>query len=156
MKKVLFISSGGGHLCELLQLSDLLESYNSIVITEKEETSVNMLRELNTKCFFLLSARRNNLMIFCFKNMVNILLSFYYFIKIRPDIIITTGANTAVPMCYIGKLWHKKIVFIESYAVTSTRTLSGKLVYPIADLFLIQWESLHNLYPKSTYKGGLF
>ncbi|MFQ7173025.1 MAG: hypothetical protein ACLRQF_13715 [Thomasclavelia ramosa] len=46
-------------------------------------------------------------------------------------------------------------MFIETFANITTKTLSGKLVYPIADLFLVQWEEMLELYPKAKYRGGL-
>lgn len=49
----------------------------------------------------------------------------------------------------------KKVIFIETFANITTKTLSGKLVYPIADLFLVQWEEMLELYPKAKYRGGL-
>ena len=54
------------------------------------------------------------------------------------------------------KLFRKKIIYIETFAVSHSKTLSGKLVYPIADVFLVQWSSMLNLYPKAIYKGGVF
>ena len=78
------------------------------------------------------------------------------FIKIRPKVIVTTGTHTAVPMCYIGKLFFRKIVYIETIANSKTKTLSGKLVYPIADTFIVQWESMLKLYPKAIYGGWIY
>ncbi len=85
----------------------------------------------------------------CFKSL------FYYF-KIKPKIIITTGTHTAVPMCYIGKIFGSKIIFIETFANKNTKTLSGKMVYPIADLFIVQWEEMKKLYPKAVYGGAIY
>ena len=70
--------------------------------------------------------------------------------------ILTTGTHTAVPMCYIGKLFGSKIIFIESFAKRDSANLSGKMVYPIADLFMVQWESMLKVYPKAVYKGGVY
>ena len=71
------------------------------------------------------------------------------------DVVIATGAHTTVPICYIAKLFGKKVIFIETFANITTKTLSGKLVYPIADLFLVQWEEMLKLYPNAKYRGGL-
>ena len=71
------------------------------------------------------------------------------------DVVIATGAHTTVPICYIAKLFGKKVIFIETFANITTKTLSGKLVYPIADLFLVQWEEMLELYPNAKYRGGL-
>ena len=38
----------------------------------------------------------------------------------------------------------------------TTKTITGKLVYKFADLFVVQWESMLKLYPKAKYFGGIF
>ena len=55
-----------------------------------------------------------------------------------------------------GKLFGSKVVFIESFAKRYDANLSGKMVYPIADVFMVQWESMLEVYPKAIYKGGLY
>ena len=88
--------------------------------------------------------------------MFNCFKSLFYYFKIKPKIIITTGTHTAVPMCYIGKIFGSKIIFIETFANKNTKTLSGKMVYPIADLFIVQWEEMKKLYPKAVYGGAIY
>jgi len=80
----------------------------------------------------------------------------FLYIKIRPKYIVTTGTHTAVPMCYLGKLFGSKIIFIETYANSESKTLSGKIIYPIANLFIVQWESMLKLYPKAVYGGSIY
>jgi UDP-N-acetylglucosamine:LPS N-acetylglucosamine transferase len=48
-----------------------------------------------------------------------------------------------------------KIVFSESFACVDHLSLSGKLLYPIVDMFFVQWPDLQVLYPKSIYTGRL-
>lgn len=74
----------------------------------------------------------------------------------KPDVIITTGALICVPFCYLAKLRRKKIVYIESFARVNDKSLSGKLVHPIADKFYVQWEPVAKLYKKAEYVGGIF
>ena len=74
----------------------------------------------------------------------------------RPDTVITTGALIAFPFCLLGKMMGAKIVYIESFARVHSRSLTGRLVYPFADLFLVQWESMLQLYPKAKFVGGIF
>ena len=78
------------------------------------------------------------------------------YLKIRPDVIITTGTHTAVPMCYIGRILGSKVIFIETFANSTTKTVAGKLVYPIANTFVVQWESMLELYPKAIYGGWIY
>lgn len=46
-----------------------------------------------------------------------------------------------------------KIAFIESIARVHSLSLSGKLLYPIADRFLVQWEELERKYKRAKYVG---
>ncbi len=153
-KKVLFISSLGGHLTQLLQLKPLFAEYDYHIITEKSIITEDLSQQYQMS--FLMYGARNYLFRYIFKFTYNIFKSLYYFFREKPDVIVTTGAHTAVPMCYIAKLFGKKVVFIESFAKTSTPTISGKLVYPIADLFIIQWEEMRQHYPKAVYGGSIY
>lgn len=154
MKKVMFISSVGGHLTQLLELKKIFDDYNYVLVTEKTSVTEDMKTKYNIE--YLVYGSRNYLFTYMFKFLFNILKSFYLFFKYRPDVIITTGAHTSVPMCYIGRLFRKKIIFIESYAKRISPTLSGKLVYPIATTFIIQWKSLQEIYPKAKFFGGIY
>jgi len=60
----------------------------------------------------------------------------------------------AVPFFYIGKILGCKLVYIEVFDRIDLPTLTGKLVYPITDLFLLQWEEQKRFYPKGIVIGG--
>ena len=150
MKKVLFISSTGGHLNELLQLSRTMKKYDSYIITEKTKSTLGLIDKYGSKIKFLKYGTKSHLSyIYIFP--WNCIKSLFYFIKIRPSVVVTTGAHTGVIMCYIAKLFRKKVIYIETFANIKTKSMSGKLVYPIADMFVVQWESMLNLYPKAVY-----
>lgn len=155
MKKVIFISSTGGHLSELLQLKPLFEKYDSYLITEKTKSTV-VLKKKYKHVNYLVYGTREHKFTYLFKFAFNILKSFILYIKIRPKVIVTTGTHTAVPMCYIGKLFKSKIIFIETFANSKTKTGSGKYVYKIADTFIVQWESMLELYPNAVYGGWIY
>jgi len=82
--------------------------------------------------------------------------SLYILIKEKPDVIISTGALATFPVCLLGKILRKKIIYIESFARVETASLTGKLVYPFADEFIVQWEEMLLIYPKAKYGGGIF
>lgn len=155
MKKVIFISSTGGHLSELLQLKPLMKEYDSYLITEKTKSNLSLKSKFKN-VYYLVYGTKKNLFTYFFKFGFNIIKSLYLFIKIRPNAIITTGTHTAVPMCYIGKLFKSKIIYIETFANSKTKTVTGKLVYPIADTFIVQWESMLKLYPKAKLGGWIY
>ena len=154
-KKVMFIASTGGHLNELLQLSPLIKKYNSCLITEKTKSNMNLKNKYD-RVYYLVYGTRHYKFSYMFKFLYNILKSFVLYIKERPNVIITTGTHTAVPMCYFGKIFGSKVIFIETFANSKTKTLSGRLVYPIADTFIVQWKEMLQLYPKAIYGGWIY
>ena len=155
-KKILYISSTGGHLSELLQLKKLFEKYNYYIVTEKTKSSEFLQNEYKEKVSYLAYETKKNPFKYFFVFLYNIIKSLIIFLKQKPDIIVTTGTHTAVPMCYIGKIFRKKIIFIETFANRNTKTVAGKLVYPIADVFVVQWEEMLKLYPKAQYWGWIY
>lgn len=155
-KRVLFISSTGGHLKELLQLEPLFSKYDSYIITEKTKSTLNLKKEYDKKCGYLIFGSKEHIITYPFKLFANCFISLYYFIRFRPKYIVTTGAHTAGPMCCLGKIFGSKIIYIETMANINKKTITGKLIYLIADLFIVQWESMLKLYPKAIYGGFIF
>ena len=155
MKKVMFISSTGGHLTELLELKKMFKKYDYSLITEKTKSNKNLKKEYNNVHYLLYGTKHNKIK-YPFILLINCFISLYYYIKIRPNIIITTGAHTAGPMCCIGKIFGSKIIYIETFANINTKTVTGKIIYKFADLFIVQWESMLKVYPKATYGGWIF
>ena len=76
--------------------------------------------------------------------------------KERPDLIISSGAAVAVPFFYLGKLFGAKLVYIEVFDRIDKPTMTGKLVYPIVDKFIVQWEEMKKVYPKAVNLGSIF
>lgn len=153
-KKVIFVSSIGGHLTQLLQVSSLFNDYNYLLITEKSSVTENLKDKYNVK-YYIYCNKKNFLKYFII-NVLNAFHSVYTFITFRPDCIVTTGANTAVPLCYLGRIFGRKVIFIESFAKRNGRTLAGALCYPVATTFIVQWESMLEYYPKAKYFGGMY
>ena len=61
-----------------------------------------------------------------------------------------------VPVCIIGKLMGIQVIYVESYTRLKDLSLTGRILYPFADLFLVQWKQLTRKYPKAVYGGALF
>ncbi|KRO24536.1 hypothetical protein IV65_GL000442 [Lactococcus lactis] len=86
----------------------------------------------------------------------NTILAFKILRKEKPDLIISSGAAVAVPFFWLGKLFGAKTVYIEIFDRIDKPTLTGKLVYPVTDKFIVQWEELKKVYPKAINLGGIF
>lgn len=150
--KLIFAASSGGHLEQLLMLKPLMEKYDSVFVTEKTEYSVG---NPGVKTYFLSQINRKELL-FLPKLIGNTFRSLGIIIKERPKVMITTGVLAIVPMALLVKMFGGKLIYIESFAKVTSKTLSGKLLYKFADRFYVQWEEMLKLYPKAIYKGGIY
>lgn len=152
--KVLLPSSSGGHLTEILQLKKIYANYECLIVTECLSLNQKILRDHKYK---LVRPNGNNRdLIFWFNFFINIFLALKIVMKFKPDIIITTGSHTAVPFCYIGKVFGAKIIFILSFCRVDSRAKAADIIYPISDLFFVQWESMKKFYKKGIYVGPIF
>jgi len=77
-------------------------------------------------------------------------------LKERPDVVITTGAGVVVFLCVFCKLLGAKLIFMESMAKVERPTLTARLLYPFADLFIVQWPGLRAFFPRAQFVGRLF
>lgn len=155
-KRVVFISSTGGHFNEMMQLEPMFKKYNYHIIVEKDKTNRNMKNKYGKKISYLPYGTRAKLFRYIFIFTWIIIKTIYFYIKYRPHVIVTTGTHTAVPMCYLGHLFGSKVIFIETFANRTKGSLSGRMVYPIADLFIVQWEEMKKCYPNAIDGGSIF
>jgi beta-1,4-N-acetylglucosaminyltransferase len=145
-KKIGLICSAGGHFTEMLQLREAFKGHRIFVITYREKATLN---QENT--YYLGTWRSPTGFI------VGLMKIFIIFLKEKPDILFSTGSEIAVPPFYLGKfLFRTKLIYLECSAQVYRPSLTGRCVYPITDLFLVQWEFLLKKYgPKAKYVGGL-
>lgn len=158
-KKVMFISSTGGHLEELTQLKEMFQNYNYHIVTEKTKSNLSLLKKYPNRVSFLTYGSYTTFkkkITYPFKLLLNCFKSLIIYIKVRPKYIVSTGAHTAGPMCLIGKIFGSKIIFIETFANSKSKSRTGTLVYKFADLFIVQWEDMLELYPDAVYGGWIF
>ena len=155
-KRVLFISSTGGHFVELMQLKPLFSKCTYHIVTETSPAMEHLKQQYGKKLDFLVYGTKDHLFSYIFKLLFNCIKSIYLYFKIHPDYIITTGTHTAGPICYFGKIFGSRVIYIETFANITTKTITGKLIYPIADLFVVQWKSMLELYPKAKFGGWIF
>ena len=156
MKKVLFISSTGGHLSEIMQLKKMFKDYDYHIITEKTKSNISMKNKYKDRINFLVYGTKDHMLTYPFKLIYNCFKSLFLYFRIHPDYIITTGAHTAGPMCLIGKIFGSKVIYIETFANINTKTITGRLLYPVADRFIVQWPSMTKIYRDSIDGGWIY
>ena len=148
--KVCLVGSSGGHLTHLYMLKPFWEKHERFWVTFDKQDAKSLLKgEKMYACYYPTNRNLKNLL-------RNTVLAFKVLFKERPDIVISSGAAVAVPFFYIAKLMGKKIIYIEVFDRIDKPTLTGRLVYPIVDKFIVQWDEMKDVYPKSINLGSIF
>jgi len=74
--------------------------------------------------------------------------------KLKPKAVISLGASNVVCFCYFSKLFGAEIIHVECMNQVHTKSITGKLLYPISKNVLVQWPELLSQYgPKARYEG---
>ena len=153
MKKVIFVCSSGGHLSEMLKLKKLFNEYDYLLVTEKTEITEKLSNNYNME-FFKYGPNKNKIK-YIGAVIYNMFKSISILIKFKPKTVLTTGAQVGGIMSFFAKLFGKKVIYIESLAKVNSLSVTGKMVYPFANKFYVQWEDLAKKYKKAEYLGRL-
>ncbi|MEJ2887915.1 PssD/Cps14F family polysaccharide biosynthesis glycosyltransferase [Actinomycetospora aeridis] len=146
---VLLVASGGGHLAQLLALRPWWqERHRTWVTSDNADTRSQLEGEVVIHAFFPTTRNVKNLL-------RNSWLAFRTIPVVRPDLVVSTGAAVAVPFFLIARSLRIPTVFIEVFDRIESRTLTGRLCYPIADVFMVQWDEQQKLYPRAHVVGAL-
>lgn len=148
--KVCLVGSAGGHLTHLYMLKPFWENKKRFWVTFDKEDARSLLNgEKVYPCYY--PTNRN------IKNLIrNTVVAWKVLHKEKPDLIISSGAAVSVPFFYLGKLFGSKLIYIEVFDRIDKPTLSGRLVYPIVDKFIVQWEEQKEVYKKAINLGSIF
>lgn len=150
MQKICLVGSSGGHLTQLHLLKKVWESQDRFWVTfNKEDANSLLIDEKVYHCHFPTNRSIKNLI-------KNTFLAISVLRKEKPDVIISTGAAVAVPFFYVGKLFGVKTIYIEVFDRINKQTLTGKLVYPVTDVFVVQHEKMKQVYQKAKNFGSIF
>jgi len=147
--KICLACSAGGHRSQILQLEKVYKKYDHFFITYKGPITVILTK--NHRVYFITNFRRNFIKVF-----MTIIQTLFVFFKERPDVVISTGAGITIPMCYLAKIFGKKVIYIESFSRITEPSIAGKIAYNISDLFIVQWKPLLKHYKNAVYGGTIF
>jgi len=144
--KICLVCSHGGHLTELLEIIEAFEGHETFFVTYDCVRT----RQLETK--YLLS----NIGTSPLRMAIAVPRIWRILQKEKPDVIVSTGAEIAIPAFYLAKVLGIKTIFIEAWTRVYKPTGTGRILYPVADVFLVQWKELLPSYgPKAKYEGAV-
>ena len=134
-KRILAISSGGGHWVELLRLRSAFEGGEVVYVTVQKDYERDVpgcrLHVIND------ATRWDKFGLFRVA-----LRLFFIMLRERPDVVITTGAAPGYFALRFGRLLRAKTIWLDSIANAEELSMSGRIAGKYADLWLTQWEHL--------------
>lgn len=157
-KKIGIITSSGGHLTQALSAIEAFQGNEIFLMVHNFPTLKEMQLEEVKKIYRLrIILGYSSFLAVLLTALVNVFQFIRIFFKERPTILFSTGAEIALPAFYIGKvLFRTRLIFLETLTRVKGLSHTGKLIYPIADLFLVQWpELVSTKRPKAVYRGRL-
>jgi UDP-N-acetylglucosamine:LPS N-acetylglucosamine transferase len=147
----LLVASSGGHLLQLVQLRDQWLPEERSWVTFDMPDARSLLADEAEVIYAHHPTNRS------LRNLArNLVLAFRVVHRVRPRAVVTTGAGVAVPFCYVGRLFRARVVYIESFSRITEPSLTGRLVYPVATEFFVQWPQLVRRFGKAEYRGAIF
>ncbi len=133
--KILALSSGGGHWVQLLRLRPAFEGCKVTFATVK----AGYREDVGDADFRVVpdANRWNKLALVRCASAILWLL-----IKVRPDIVISTGAAPGYFAVRFGKLVGARTIWVDSVANAEELSMSGQKAGRVVDLWLTQWPHL--------------
>ena len=90
------------------------------------------------------------------KNLVrNLILAWRVIGRVRPRVILSTGAGVAVPFAWVGRLRGARVLFVESLTRIEGPSMSCRMIAPVAERVYVQWPELAERYPRAVYRGAV-
>lgn len=134
-KKILAVSSGGGHWVELIRIAPAFEG-NNVSFATVDETYRS---EAGSARFYTVRdvTRWNKLRwVQAFAKLMWIMLCE------RPDVVVSTGALPGYFALRLAKWFGARTIWLDSIANVEELSMSGQKIGKHADLWLTQWPHL--------------
>ncbi|MCR5701091.1 MAG: UDP-N-acetylglucosamine--LPS N-acetylglucosamine transferase [Lachnospiraceae bacterium] len=148
--KICMVGSSGGHLTHLYMLKNFWCKHERLWVTfDKEDANSILKDEKKYYCYYPTNRSLKALII-------NTTIAWRVLKKEKPDVIISSGAAVAVPFFYLAKIFRVKTIYVEIIDRIDKPTLTGKIVYPVTDVFIVQWEEMKKIYKKAINLGSVF
>ena len=148
--KVCLVGSSGGHLTHLYMLKPFWEKHDRFWVTFDKEDARSLLEGEKFYSAYYPSNRSLKALV------INTWRALKILPKEKPDLIISSGAAPAVPFFWLGKLFGAQTIYIEVFDRIDASTIAGRMVYPVTDKFIVEWDEMKSVYPKSINLGSIF
>ncbi len=147
--EVLLVCSAGGHLLQLTLLADAWSDKPHAWVTLEREDARSLL--VGETVFYAHGPTNRNI-----PNLLrNIPFAWRLLRRLRPAVIVTTGAGVAVPFAWLGRLLGTEVVYVESLTRIRSPSLTYRLIRPTLTRVYAQWPELASALRGSRYAGNV-
>lgn len=145
--RLLLICSTGGHLTQLLALRDTWRDLPRSWVSFDKPDAVEALAD--ERAVWAHHPTTRNLP----NALRNLVLAVRTLIRQRPSVIVSTGAGVALPFFVVARLLRIRTIYLEVVDRIDGPSLTGRLCYPISDVFCVQWDEQLAFYPEAVVIG---
>ncbi len=137
-KKILALSSGGGHWVQLQRLLPAFAGQRLFLATTESDARA-VADALGAERFDVVvdASRWSRLAL-----LRSALQTLWLTLRVRPDVVISTGAAPGYFAVLFGKLVGARTIWVDSIANADELSLSGAKAGRVVDLWLTQWPHL--------------
>lgn len=146
---ICLVASAGGHLAQLRKLSAAWRGQRTSWITTTPVVHDTLRQE---GCVYVVGECNRSHPLRVLPVLVRCVRAVW---RERPNVVISTGAAAGCLACFVARLLGAKIVWVDSITNVRRISLSGRMVRPIADLFLVQWPDLTERYEGTEFVGAV-
>jgi beta-1,4-N-acetylglucosaminyltransferase len=146
--KIALVCTQGGHLTEMLQILDAFSGRQIFFVTHNSSRNQEILKIAPAYFSNSIDAKLNRFL----SSFVSALMILK---KEEPDVMVSMGAEIAIPFFFWSKILGIKTIYIESWCRSENLSITGKIVYYWVDEFWVQWPQLCHHYPKAKYNGSV-
>ncbi|MHA1942954.1 MAG: hypothetical protein ACW96M_01025 [Candidatus Thorarchaeota archaeon] len=159
MTRIAVILGRGGHTAQTFALVDYLgPAYDYLYLIGILDSLTPTKIKIPGKILPVIPPRllpQDSRIMSILRTLVTLVLSFFYLLLFRPNVIISCGTGLTVPIFYAARALGIKMVFIESMSRVESLSMTGRLLLGKTDLFFVQWSELAARIPGTTYGGQL-
>ena len=153
-KRLMVVFGSGGHTTEMLHMLKSLDpaKYGQVcfIVAQTDTWSLtklnsflseSQLKHVRIEKLYRAREVKQSYVTSVATTLLGLLDSARVIVRFRPDLIVSNGPGTAVPLCYASFLVQKcllinpsaKLLYVESFCRVETLSLSGKLLKPVVD-----------------------
>lgn len=144
-RRILAVSSVGGHLTELLALRTAFEGCEVVWVLNDRSPVLPP----GERCHVITHAERD------WRQLLNLAELARIVAQEQPDLVISMGASVAVPAGLVARALGIPVLFIEPSSAVNHLTLTGRLMRAIATRFYVQWPELARRTAGARYCGSV-